>query len=252
MLSQEEDIKRAGADMASSNRDLHFDRLNNTIELTDGTGWKHKDSMPCPLGGFAKRSFDIVFATLALIAFAVPVVLIAVALKLLSPGPLVFAHTRVGLGGRNFQCLKFRTMVVDAQEQLDTLLANDAAARAEFTADRKLRNDPRIIPGIGHWLRKTSLDELPQFINVLRGDMSIVGPRPVTPDEVHTHYNRDHVFMYVRPGVTGPWQVSGRNDVSYSQRVSMDEQYGRKWSFRSDLAIILKTVEVVCHSKTGH
>ena len=205
-----------------------------------------------PVGGQGKRLFDIVFSLVAILAFLIPMILVAGALKLYSRGPIFFAHERVGFGGKRFRCLKFRTMVVDAEERLEAVLASDAEAAAEFETTRKLKKDPRIVPHVGLWLRKLSLDELPQFFNVLAGDMSVVGPRPVTESEIHEHYGVRHVYAKARPGITGLWQVSGRNEVGYAERVALDGKYVRTWTFFRDLSIILQTVAVVCRDRNGH
>ncbi len=162
-------------------------------------------------------------------------------------GPVFFSHRRVGRGGRTFGCLKFRSMRPDADRHLAELLARDPAARAEWQAARKLRQDPRVTP-FGRVLRATSLDELPQLINVLRGDMSLVGPRPVVQEELDQHYAPAAAaadYLSVRPGITGPWQVSGRSDMEYRERVALDAAYARNPSLRKDLALLAHTVVVV-------
>lgn len=203
------------------------------------------------VGGGLKRVFDIVFSIFAILTFLIPIILIMISLKAYSRGPIFFAHERIGLGGTRFRCLKFRTMEVDAEERLQAVLSSNEKAAAEFAETRKLKNDPRIVPHVGAWLRKSSLDELPQFFNVLSGDMSVVGPRPVTEDEIHEHYGSDHAYMKSRPGITGLWQVSGRNDISYAERVALDEKYVETWAFRSDLSIIFRTVAIVCRDRNG-
>lgn len=210
------------------------------------------DPSPLPLGGYSKRLFDIVFASLALLMFGGVMIAIAIALKLIEGGPVFFAHQRVGANGKKFPCWKFRTMVQDAEERLAHILATDPVAAAEYINTRKLRNDPRIIPLIGVFLRKTSLDELPQFVNVLMGQMSIVGPRPVTEDEWVQNFGRQHCYTSARPGITGLWQTSGRNDVSFAERVRMDAAYIRNWSFLRDLQIILRTFSTVCVQRNGY
>ncbi|NDR59018.1 sugar transferase [Aliiruegeria sabulilitoris] len=192
----------------------------------------------------AKRFFDIVFSTMALIFFLPIMVMIAAVLLLREGGPVFFRHKRVGYAGKQFSCLKFRTMVLDADKRLEELLARDPVARAEWEVNQKLTNDPRI-SCLGHFLRKTSLDELPQFFNVLKGDMSVVGPRPIVLAEVARY--RENIFEYksVRPGITGLWQVNGRNDTTYEERVAMDTEYARNRSFIGDLRIVFQTVEVV-------
>ena len=158
--------------------------------------------------------------------------------------PVLFAHYRVGHDGKLFRCMKFRTMYRDAERMLAELLAKDPAARAEWQREQKLLRDPRITP-IGHFLRRTSLDELPQLFNVLRGDMSLVGPRPITVGEL-TRYGRVRWhYLSVRPGITGLWQVSGRNNTSYDERVALDQRYVEERSAWMNLRILLKTVKVV-------
>lgn len=158
--------------------------------------------------------------------------------------PVFFAHYRVGLDGRLFRCLKFRTMRRDAEQRLADLLAREPAARAEWARDQKLTHDPRVTP-VGRFLRRSSLDELPQLINVLRGEMSLVGPRPVTVGEL-TRYGavRWH-YLSVRPGITGLWQVSGRNNTTYAERVALDRRYVEKRSVLMDMHILVKTARVV-------
>jgi exopolysaccharide production protein ExoY len=146
-----------------------------------------------------------------------------------SPGPALFRHRRVGFNGKYFDCLKFRTMVTDAPERLRQLLESDPVAAAEWAANRKLRYDPRVT-AIGAILRRSSLDELPQLFNVLKGDMSIVGPRPVTAEELVRYSGAVDAYLACRPGITGLWQVSGRSTTTYSKRVACDAFYAREWS----------------------
>ena len=188
-----------------------------------------------------KRLLDVGGA-LGLLLALVPVLLIIAALVKASGGPALFSHERVGKGGRRFGCLKFRTMTVDSAKRLETLLATDAEARAEWDATRKLKHDPRVTT-VGRFLRASSLDELPQIINVLRGEMSLVGPRPVQAAELATYYGPAAAAQYVsvRPGITGLWQVSGRNDTSYDARVEMDLRYLANPTLLGDLVILLKT-----------
>ena len=181
---------------------------------------------------------------LLLLAVLSPVLLIIAALVKFDGGPILFAHERLGVGGRRFGCLKFRTMVINSSRVLEELLANDPQAAAEWYETRKLRNDPRIT-SIGRLLRSTSLDELPQLFNILLGHMSLVGPRPIVEAEVH-RYGDDISFYYVtRPGLTGLWQISGRSDTTYAQRVSLDVSYVKHWSPWQDMTILIKTVPAV-------
>jgi undecaprenyl-phosphate galactose phosphotransferase len=159
-------------------------------------------------------------------------------------GKAFFAHSRVGRHGELFRCYKFRTMISTSSEVLARLLAEDPEARAEWERDHKLRNDPRITP-VGRFLRRTSLDELPQLLNVLRGEMSLVGPRPVVMDELDRYGEARIYYLQVRPGLTGLWQISGRNDVDYGRRVSLDTWYVRNWTLWYDLVILFKTALVV-------
>ena len=195
-------------------------------------------------GGALCRAFDIVVA-LAVILFTAPLlIIIALGVKLHDGGPALFGHERIGMGGRTFRCLKFRSMVVDAEARLAALLAADPQARADWAKDFKLRRDPRITP-LGDFLRRSSLDELPQLFNVLRGDMSIVGPRPIVRSEAVRYGARFESYCAVRPGITGLWQVSGRSDTTYRRRVAMDAVYARSKCLSWDVKILLLTVPAV-------
>ena len=167
------------------------------------------------------RAMDVTIVTLALIFLLPLMVLVAVAVFLQDGGPVLFSHRRIGRDGRPFYCLKFRSMTVGAEARLAALLASSPQARAEWARDHKLRIDPRITP-FGAFLRRSSLDELPQLFNVLRGEMSVVGPRPIVEAEISRYGRRFRNYCSVKPGITGLWQVSGRNDVSYRSRVALD------------------------------
>ena len=196
------------------------------------------------LGRSLKRSGDVVFSA-AVLGLGSPLfLLLAVLVKLSSPGPVFYVQKRVGRGYRRFGCIKFRTMRPDADAVLAQVLDRSPAMRAEFERDFKLRNDPRITP-IGRFLRRSSLDELPQFLNVLRGEMSVVGPRPIVNKEIGRYGDYMDEVLAVRPGLTGLWQVSGRNNLSYPKRVRLDLAYARGRSFWLDLAIILRTFGVL-------
>ena len=198
-----------------------------------------------------KRGIDVVAGGLILLAGLPFLLLIALAIRLESPGAPVFVHSRVGRGGQMFPCLKFRTMVQESDKMLAELLARDPAVRNEWETDFKLRNDPRITR-IGKFLRQTSLDELPQLINVMVGQMSLVGPRPIIRDEIVKYGPAIDDYYLVRPGLTGLWQVSGRNDLSYKQRVELDSWYVRNWSPWFDLTILFRTVGVVLERKGAY
>jgi undecaprenyl-phosphate galactose phosphotransferase len=194
-------------------------------------------------GYSGKRVFDVAGA-LVLGLFSLPVILvIAIAIRL-TGSPVFYSHTRVGLGRRHFRCYKFRTMVPNAQEVLQDLLHSDTRALQEWRENHKLRNDPRITR-LGNFLRTSSLDELPQLWNVLKGDMSLVGPRPVVPDELERYGNRAQNYIAVRPGMSGLWQVSGRSNLTYSRRVSLDMLYVRRQSTSLDLWVLWRTIFVV-------
>ena len=164
---------------------------------------------------------------------------------------MFFRHARVGRGGRTFQAWKFRSMVANSQEVLAELLARDAQARAEWEADHKLRDDPRITR-VGRLLRLTSLDELPQAWNVLMGDMSFIGPRPIVAAEAAKYGEVFDLYQQVRPGISGLWQVSGRNDTTSAARVALDDYYVRNWSVWLDLHILIRTVRVVLLGKGAY
>lgn len=201
--------------------------------------------MPAPgVQGLFKELFDRSLAAAMLLMLSPVMLGLALAVRISSPGPVFYGHKRLGANGQHFKVYKFRSMVMDSQRILEELLANDPQARAEWAADHKLKNDPRIT-GIGRILRATSLDELPQLYNVLLGDMSLVGPRPIVDDEVHKYGSAIQYYYAARPGMTGLWQVSGRNDVTYNSRVSLDCRYVLNWSPWQDLKILWQTVGVV-------
>lgn len=190
-----------------------------------------------------KRGFDFL-AALALLIVLAPVFAAFGLLLRLEGGTAFFSHRRVGRNGRPFACHKFRTMVPDAEARLAHVLATDPAAREEWARDFKLKNDPRVT-ALGEFLRLSSLDELPQLWNVLVGQMSLVGPRPVVQAELERYGDAAALYLQVRPGLTGLWQVSGRNDTSYEERVRLDAEYVCNWSFALDLRILFRTVGVV-------
>jgi exopolysaccharide production protein ExoY len=194
-----------------------------------------------PIGSAPKRIVDIILAISGIIILAPLLLICFVAITTTSSGPAIFRHRRVGFNGKQFNCLKFRTMVVDSPKRLRDLLESDPAAAAEWAATRKLRYDPRVT-AIGMVLRKSSLDELPQLFNVLRGDMSIVGPRPVTDEELDRYASSVGAYLACRPGITGLWQVSGRSTTTYEKRVALDAQYAHTWSMALDAKIMIVTI----------
>jgi lipopolysaccharide/colanic/teichoic acid biosynthesis glycosyltransferase len=198
----------------------------------------------------AQRLLDVVLGSAALAVLALPMAIVALMVRITSPGPVVFAQTRVGHHGRPFRCLKFRTMRVGADTELSVLFENDSRARAAFAADFKLSDDPRVTR-VGRLLRRTSLDELPQLVNVVRGDMSLVGPRPVVPEELWRYGDRGQVVLQVRPGMTGPWQVSDRTSISYPERIRLDVDYALHRSASGDLRILGHTVRYLLKGQPG-
>jgi exopolysaccharide production protein ExoY len=204
-----------------------------------------------PIGLTSKRVIDVVLALSGIVLLAPLLTICFVVTVVTSPGPAVFRHKRVGFKGKYFDCLKFRTMVTDAPECLRYLLDTDPAAIAEWTANQKLRNDPRVT-AIGAILRKSSLDELPQLFNVLKGDMSIVGPRPVTEEELVRYLGAEDDYLACRPGITGLWQVSGRSTTTFNKRIACDSFYAHHWSMTLDAKIVVATIPAVCFSGTAY
>jgi len=204
-----------------------------------------------PVGGWAKRTFDVTAALCALIIFSPIFLMIMALVKYSDNGPAFYGHTRIGHNGRPFKCLKFRTMAVNGDEVLRRYLRENPQAAEEWRLTRKLKDDPRVTT-IGRVLRKLSLDELPQLLNILRGEMSVVGPRPVVDDELKVYDSFAVYYLRTRPGLTGLWQISGRNDVSYETRIAFDTQYVQTWSLVQDIAIILRTIPAVCLARGSY
>jgi exopolysaccharide production protein ExoY len=205
-----------------------------------GAGRREEERRAAPLGGWPKRVTDIAIAIVAIVVSAPLMAMIFVLIRCADGGPAVFVHRRVGFGGRSFPCYKFRTMAMDADRLLAEHLARDHDAAREWRQTQKLRRDPRV-NFVGRILRKSSLDELPQFFNVLRGDMSCVGPRPVVMNELDRYGVDVAYYLRARPGLTGLWQVTGRGNGDYAVRVRLDVDYVRNWSFWKDLTILWKT-----------
>ena len=208
-------------------------------------------SKPSPLGGWLKRLFDLSGALTGLVILCPLVLLIAILVKLSDGGPIFFKHRRVGHTGRTFGCLKFRTMVTNGEAVLEAYFEKNPAEKEVWLRERKLQRDPRVTK-LGLFLRKSSLDELPQLFNILKGEMSIVGPRPIINDEIPLYGPAVSYYLMSRPGLTGLWQVSGRNDASYAQRVELDRHYVANWSLSTDIIIILRTIPAVCLSRGSY
>lgn len=192
---------------------------------------------------FTKRMADILLSSCALILLFPLFAYVYIQIKQ-DGGKVIYGHQRIGKNGKPFDCLKFRTMVEDSDQVLQDLLENDPLAKAEWEKDFKLKNDPRITT-VGYFLRQTSLDELPQLWNVLKGEMSLVGPRPIVAEELSRYDEDVDYYFMAKPGMTGLWQVSGRNDVDYKKRVYLDAWYVKNWSIWNDLVILFKTLKVV-------
>lgn len=197
------------------------------------------------------RNLDIILSGLALLFLLPVMVVLAIVTWVGDPGPIFFGHVRIGKNGRSFRCFKFRTMVTDAEQRLMHLLETDPVARADWERDRKLTNDPRIT-GIGRFMRKSSLDELPQLWNVICGEMSLIGPRPIVQAEVPRYGRYIADYMATRPGISGLWQISGRNDVSYRRRVALDVAFARSQSLKLYLRILVLTVPAVLFQRGSY
>lgn len=225
----------------------------DTESLIDGhiVSFSFRNNLALWYNRAIKRIFDLVCTSAGLILGGPFLAVIALWIYIDSPGPVIFKHRRVGRNGKEFNCYKFRSMCVDADVKLKELLARDPQARKEWETEFKLKNDPRITKS-GAFLRKTSLDELPQLFNVLKGEMSLVGPRPIIQDEVPKYgpYIKD--FYMVRPGITGMWQTSGRSDTTYEERVQMDTWYVRNWNVWFDIVLIWRTIAVVLKHKGAY
>ncbi|MHB9292311.1 putative UDP-glucose:undecaprenyl-phosphate glucose-1-phosphate transferase [Hollandina sp. SP2] len=214
-------------------------------------GFVTSNRLKMPWNWAIKRFMDI-----SLVIIGCPLLLplflvIAVLVKISSPGPVLYRHTRLGLQGAPFNAYKFRSMVMDADQRLQALLASDPKKREEWEASHKLKNDPRVT-GIGKFLRRTSLDEFPQLINILRGEMSLVGPRPIVQDEVHKYGEDFSRIFSVKPGLSGLWQVSGRSDTDYGERVAFDTYYLQSWSVWLDIWVLYKTLGAVIRGKGAY
>ena len=214
-------------------------------------GFSSTHNLTKPISLFWKRFIDL-FLLLISSPVVLPMVLIvSLIVKISSPGPVFYGHKRTGKNGKEFKCWKFRSMVIDADKQLEKILAENPEMRAEWEKDRKFTNDPRVTK-IGKILRKTSIDEIPQFFNILTGEMSFIGPRPVTEPELKKYGNKAQIILSVQPGLSGMWQISGRSDTGYEERVTLDSYYIQNWSVWLDIWIIIKTVYVVLRGKGAY
>ena len=228
--------------------------FNSEIEDYDGIMLiSSYNGMNKTINRFLKRSFDIVAGLVGCIVLGIPYLIYAPKIKK-DGGKAIFYHTRIGKDLKSFKMYKFRTMYVDAEKRLEEMLSKDEKLREEYYKNFKLKNDPRVTE-VGKFLRKTSLDEFPQFINVIKGEMSFVGPRPVVQKEVDMYYGEENsrkIFM-VKPGITGMWQANGRSDVeNYDERIALDLYYIRNWSLWLDVTITIKTIKNVIRKKGAY
>ena len=191
-----------------------------------------------------KRAFDVFFSIVLLFILAPIFVLISILILLKSKGPIFFKHERIGKNNKKFKCLKFRTMYVDSERRLEKILKKDENLKKEFNETYKIKKDPRVFP-CGNFLRRTSLDELPQFINVLYGHMSLIGPRPIVWQEKEKYGEDIGTLLSVKPGISGLWQVKGRSKIAYSKRKELDLYYVNNLSFKLDIYIFFKTILVL-------
>jgi Undecaprenyl-phosphate galactose phosphotransferase WbaP len=213
-------------------------------DLGGKLGLEVRQSLLLPAARFSKRAIDVGLTVALGVLLAPLLLLIALAIKVTSRGPVLYGHLRYGREGRPFTVWKFRSMVWNADEALGDYLSHDSGLAQEWSLNQKLRSDPRITP-VGRLLRKTSLDEAPQLWNVLLGDMSLVGPRPIVESEIGRYGDKYHIYKKMMPGLTGLWQVSGRSRTDYAQRVSLDMYYVSNWSIWLDIHILARTVKAV-------
>jgi len=214
-------------------------------------GFSSTHNLTKPFSLFWKRFIDLLLLLLSSPVTIPVTAFVALIVKITSPGPIFYGHKRIGKNGKEFKCWKFRSMVIDADKQLEKILAENPEMRAEWEKDRKFTNDPRVTK-IGKILRKTSIDEIPQFFNILTGEMSFIGPRPVTEPELAKYGKKSDFILSVQPGLSGMWQISGRSDTGYEERVTLDSYYIQNWSVWLDIWIIIKTVYVVLRGKGAY
>ena len=216
-----------------------------------GLGTDSSRRPDAPVGGMVKRGLDILLAGIGILLLLPLILGLVIILKMKDSGPLLYGHRRIGFGGREFRCWKFRTMVVNGDEVLERHLRENPDQAEMWYEQRKLVNDPRVTP-IGAIMRKLSLDELPQLLNVLSGEMSLVGPRPVVQEELDHYASSARHYLSARPGLSGLWQISGRSNTTYLERVQMDRFYVMNWNPWMDLRIVFMTIPAVAMSRGAH
>jgi len=213
--------------------------------------FRTRNNLASRINVISKRAFDIIVGSLLILLLAPLLLLLVILIRIESPGAALFAHRRLGKNGVPFNCYKFRSMVMNAQELLPQLLEDNPELQEEWNRDFKLKHDPRVTR-IGRILRQTSLDEIPQLINVLKGEMSLVGPRPIIAEEMERFGDAARDYMMVLPGITGLWQVSGRSDIDYQERVLMESWYVRNWSLWLDISLLFRTIGIVVNRKGAY
>ena len=218
---------------------------NETVEFQDGvSGLRLREDLMLTYPRLMKRGFDAIASALGVLLLSPLFLLVALGVRLTSKGPVFYGHKRIGIGGQHFKAWKFRTMVLNADSVLEQYFVDHPELRTEWEKTQKLKHDPRVT-SIGNFLRATSLDELPQLWNVLKGEMSLVGPRPIVDNEVKKYADVYGAYLRVKPGITGLWQISGRNDTTYEERVSFDDYYVSNWSLWMDIYILGRTLKTV-------
>jgi undecaprenyl-phosphate galactose phosphotransferase len=222
--------------VAGTNIKYFFQEQTIAIEI--------KNNLSNPITYITKRIIDYILGLIVFSLISLPMIIIGIIIKLTSDGPVIYSQNRIGKNRKNFKCYKFRTMYKDADKKLKEILENDPKLKEEWEKTFKLKNDPRITP-IGKFLRKTSLDELPQIFNVLKGEMALVGPRPYLPREWEYIKIESPIIHALPPGITGLWQVSGRNNEDYNYRITMDSWYVKNWNLWLDIVILIKTIRAV-------
>ncbi|MBB5225284.1 undecaprenyl-phosphate galactose phosphotransferase WbaP [Treponema ruminis] len=237
---------------------IQIPRLNDLSTISTNVrdfggilGFSSTHNLTKPISLFWKRCIDLLLLLLSSPVTIPVLLLVSLIVKITSPGPIFYGHKRIGKNGKEFKCWKFRSMVIDADKQLEKILAENPEMRAEWEKDRKFTNDPRVTK-IGKILRKTSIDEIPQFFNIFTGEMSFIGPRPVTEPELAKYGKKSDFILSVQPGLSGMWQISGRSDTGYEERVTLDSYYIQNWSVWLDIWIIIKTVYVVLRGKGAY
>jgi exopolysaccharide production protein ExoY len=238
----------------SNTKNLTMDNSMNAgykMVFEDPTGESNSSKAGAAKTSLIVKFLDILISTLAIIFLSPALICVAILVYAQDRGPVIFRQPRIGLNGKFFYCLKFRSMRTDSAQILERILRTDPVLREEWESTQKFRHDPRITK-VGHFIRKTSLDELPQLLNVLRGEMSLVGPRPIVQSEIEKYGRSFKAYTSVLPGITGLWQVSGRSNINYRRRVALDRMFAKKTSLGLYLGILIKTIPAVLLQKGSY